>query len=265
MKRLCCTILVMLNLCAFSKAQPSVFIHSHNDYAQLSPFWLAYSQKARSVECDMFHVGGSKFLIGHGRDDFRYNQIFDVWYLEPIVRMYRYNGGLAWPDDKENFLQLYIDIKSEDPDAFLKALVRKLKKYPDVFDRSVNPLACQVVTGGDPEDFDKYPPVISFEGNLGKEYTPSQLERVAVFTEYFGNYSSWKGEGPLPAEDEIKITEAVAKAHALGKPIRFWGGPDNAAAWEKYISLGIDYLNTDKPAECRIFLKDWVSRTQNRH
>ena len=260
MKKLIYISLMILSLSFSVQAQTPVLIHSHNDYAQLSPFWLAYSQKAHSVECDMFYVGRGKFLIGHGRDDFRYNQIFDVWYLEPIVRMYRYNGGLAWPEDKENFLQLYIDIKSEDPDAFVKALVKKLKKYPDVFDSSVNPLACRVVTGGNPKDFDKYPAIINFDGNLDKEYTPAQLERVALFSEYFGNYSHWDGKGPLPAEDELKIKEAVAKAHSLGKPIRFWEAPDNAAAWQKLIELGVDYLNTDKLAECGIFLKAWNAR-----
>lgn len=255
MKRIC-TVFVLLTLCAAARAQYPVLIHSHNDYAQLSPFWLAYSQRARTVECDMFHVGGSKFLIGHGRDDFRYNQIFDVWYLNPIVQIYRYNGGRAWADDNENYLQLYIDRKSEDPDAFIKALARKLKKYPDVFDSSVNPLACRVVTGGDPKDFDKYPSIISFEGHPSIEYTPAQLERVAFFSDYFGNYSEWKGEGPLPAGDEAKIRAAVEKVHRLGKQFRLWGAPDNPVAWEKLISLGLDYINTDKLAECAMFLSD---------
>ena len=68
-----------------SRAQYPVLIHSHNDYAQQAPFWLAYAVKANMVECDMFHVGGSKFLIGHGRDDFSYNQIFDVRYPAPTI------------------------------------------------------------------------------------------------------------------------------------------------------------------------------------
>ena len=238
-------------------AQYPVRIHSHNDYAQQAPFWLAYAVKANTVECDMFHVRGPKFLIGHSREDFSYNQNFDVWYLEPIVRMIRYNGGHAWNDDDNRGLQLMIDIKSEDPDEFMKALVKKLRKYPDVFDRSVNPHACLVIITGNkprPENFDKYG-LVRYDASLSEEFTPAQLEKVELFSEYFGNYSKWDGKSELPAEDEKKIRDAIDKAHSLGKDIRFWEAPDTPAAWDKLIELGVDYLNTDKLVPCTEHLK----------
>lgn len=230
-----------------------VLIHSHNDYAQQAPFWLAYAMKANTVECDMFYVGGSKFLIGHGKDDFLYNQDFDEFYLKPIVRMVRYNGGHIWNDDANREIQLMIDVKSEDVAPFLTALAEKLSRYPDVFDRSVNPHACLVIISGQkpsPEDFGKYPSFITFDGNLDKEYTPAQLERVALFSEYFGNYSKWDGVSEMAAEDVLRLKAAVVKAHSLGKRIRFWGAPDNAAAWDRFIGLGCDYINTDKLVPC---------------
>lgn len=238
-------------------AQYPVRIHSHNDYAQQAPFWLAYAVKANTVECDMFHVRGPKFLIGHSREDFSYNQNFDVWYLEPIVRMIRYNGGHAWNDDDNRGLQLMIDIKSEDPDEFMKALVKKLRKYPDVFDRSVNPHACLVIITGNkprPENFDKYG-FVRYDTSLSEEFTPAQLEKVELFSEYFGNYSKWDGKSELPSEDEKKIRDAIDKAHSLGKDIRFWEAPDTPAAWDKLIELGVDYLNTDKLVPCTEHLK----------
>ncbi|MCF0167417.1 MAG: alkaline phosphatase, partial [Bacteroidales bacterium] len=145
MKRTILTALAALMLSLSAQAQYPVYLHSHNDYAKSAPFWMAYSQKVRTVECDMFHIGGTKFLIGHEKSDFSYNQDFDTYYLNPIVQVFRYNGGHAWSDDPNRDIQLMIDIKSDDPDAFIKALVKKLKKYPDVFDRSVNPHACQVI------------------------------------------------------------------------------------------------------------------------
>ncbi len=263
MKRLFLTSVLMLTISLSSQAQYPIRMHSHNDYAQQAPFWLAYSQKASVVECDMFYVGGTKFMVGHDKEDFRYNQEFDVYYLEPIVRMYKTNGGHAWNDDENRDLQLMIDIKSDDTDAFLKALVQKLQQYPDVFDRSVNPHACQVIITGNmpaPKDFDKYPAILSFDGNLDKEYTPAQLERVAMFSEYFRNYSEWNGKGTLVYKEEQKVKDAIAKAHKLGKPIRFWGGPDTVTSWYTWVNFGIDYINTDNPAKCAEFLKNWSNQ-----
>lgn len=262
MKRLIFALLLGLSLSISARAQYPVLVHSHNDYAQQAPFWLAYALKFNSVECDMFHISGTKFLIGHEKADFSYNQNFDPFFLEPIVRMIRYNGGHAWNDDENRELQLMIDVKSGDIDAFLKALARKLKKYPDAFDRSVNPHACLVViTGGvpAPENFDRYPAFLMFDGNLDKSYTPAQLDRVALFSEYFGNYSQWDGESELSAEDEKTLRTAVEKAHSLGKRIRFWGAPDTVSAWDKFVELGFDFINTDKLVSCSEHLKALVS------
>ena len=263
MKKSFLAALSALLLSLTAQAQYPILIHSHNDYAQSAPFWLAYSQKVRTVECDMFYVGGSKFLIGHEKDDFRYNQDFDTWYLNPIVQVFKYNGGHAWSDDENRELQLMIDIKSDDIDAFIKALVKKLQKYPEVFDRSVNPHVCQVILTGKcpaPKDFDKYPAIIGFDGVFELDYTPAQLERVVLFSEYFKNYSQWNGKGTLIYEEELKVKEAIAKAHAMGKPIRFWGAPDTVTAWYTWINFGIDYINTDQPAKCVEFLKNWSNQ-----
>lgn len=257
MKKIFIAILSLLSG-VFAQAQYPVLLHSHNDYAQQAPFWLAYAVHANTVECDMFHVRVSKFLIGHEVDDFSYNQNFDDFYLKPIVQMMRYNHGQAWNDDADRRLQLMIDIKSGDVDSFMKALVRKLRKYPDVFDPGVNPRACRVIITGNgpsPADFGKYPAFISFDADMSKEYTPAQLERIALFSEYFGNWSKWDGESE-PTDDELKgIKDAIDKAHKLGKPIRFWGDPDTPACWDKLIELGADYIGSDKLIMCTEHLK----------
>ena len=214
MKRLILTSVLMLTISLSSQAQYPVRMHSHNDYAQQAPFWLAYSQKASVIECDMFYVGGTKFMVGHDKEDFRYNQEFDVYYLEPIVRMYKANGGHAWNDDENRDLQLMIDIKSEDTDAFLKALVQKLQQYPDVFDRSVNPHACQVIiTGNRPpvETYPSYPAMISFDGTLDKTYTPEQLAKVWLISECFDDYCQWNGKGTLIYDEEQAVKKVIAR------------------------------------------------------
>ncbi|MCF0166988.1 MAG: alkaline phosphatase [Bacteroidales bacterium] len=243
-----------LSLCAQAQAQPQVYIHSHNDYAQSAPFWLAYSQNARSVECDMFHIRGTKFLIGHERSDFSYNQDFDTYYMNPIIQVFGYNGGHPWGDDENREIQLMIDIKSENYDVFLKALGKKLGKYPEVFDRSVNPHACRVVITGNgpmPYEYEKYAKFICFDGGVDRDYTPAQLERLVILNAYFGNYSDWNGRGEMPSEQAAAIRGIIEKAHSMGKPIRIWGTPETANTWLTLIGLGVDYINTDHP--------DWVA------
>jgi hypothetical protein len=39
----------------------------------------------------------------------------------------------------------------------------------------------------------------------------------------------------------------------MGKLLRLWAIPDNAAAWQRLQQLGVDIINTDKVEECREF------------
>jgi len=257
------TILSFLLLSSGAYAQYPIKIHSHNDYSRTVPFWQAYAQKVGSVECDMYYMGGSEFLVGHNREDLREENTFDALYLEPIVRQYRMNGGHAWADDADRTLQLLIDNKSGEPDIFLRALIKKLKKYPQVFDRSVNPMACQVILTGArpaPEDFCKYPQIIAFDGEVGVDYTPEQLERVAMISTCLGNYADWNGKGTFVIAQEAKVREVIEKVHAMGKEIRFWGGPDTVTSWYTWLNMGIDYINTDHPEMCCEFLSEWHNK-----
>jgi len=244
-------------------AQYPIKIHSHNDYTRTVPFWQAYAQKIGSVECDMFYMGGTEFLVGHNREDLRKENNFEVLYLEPIVRQYHLNGGHAWSDDANRTLQLMIDNKSGEPDKFLKALVKVLQKYPEVFDRSVNPMACQVILTGvmpEPEDFSKYPQIIAFDGKIGVDYTPEQLARVAMVSVCLRDYADWNGKGTFVIDQEAQVREVIDRVHKMGKEIRFWGGPDTVTSWYTWINFGIDYINTDHPENCCEFLKEWHNK-----
>src|ERR1700753_3310686 len=44
--------------------------HSHNDYEQATPFWLAYGQQFGSIEADIFWVEG-KMLVGHSYEEIK--------------------------------------------------------------------------------------------------------------------------------------------------------------------------------------------------
>lgn len=244
-------------------AQYPIMIHSHNDYTRVVPFYEAYSQKLASIECDMFYVGGGIFLVGHDVEDLDPSMTFDKLYLNPVLDLFKKNGGHAWADDPDRILQLLLEIKSADSAAYLKALDKKLSKYPEVFNPDVNPAACRIViTGNIPplEDFVKYPSYIKFDYHTPDGLTTGQLDRIAMISYNFEAYSGWNGKGTLVPDQEVVIRELIAKVHAIGKPIRFWGAPDSVTAWYTFLNFGIDYMNTDHPEMCCEFFSNWDNK-----
>lgn len=233
-------------------AQRPVLMHSHNDYCRTAPFYEAYSQKASSIEADVFYIDG-ELLVGHDLEDLRPDMNFREMYVEPVVRMFHLNGGRAWKDTSAP-LQLMVELKS-DTEPELSAVIDLLSQYHDVF----NPHAVRVVITGNvpsPNDFSKYPEFITFDGDFNTGYTTDQLRRIALFSTDFGAISKWNGKGNIPSGDLSHINALIDKAHGMGKPIRFWNAPESTDTYQAFLDLGIDYINTDKPAVCAAFYND---------
>lgn len=241
-------------------AQTPVMIHSHNDYLQTAPFWQAYSQKVHSVEADVFLEDGV-LLVGHDPEDLSPEMNFEDLYVRPAVEVFHRNGGTAWKDC-DGVLQLMVELKS-DAVPELDAVVSMLSRWPEVFDPEINPDAVRVVVTGNlpsPEDFSRYPEWISFDGDLSQEYTPVQLERIALFSADFGNYSSWNGKGSLIPDEAAAVRAAVEKAHGMDRPIRFWNAPEGVTVYYTFYDMGIDYINTDHPEACAAFFSDFGNK-----
>ena len=164
-------------------------------------------------------------------------------------------GGVSIADGNSLDEQIAADERRQK----IEKEIAKLEKHPEVFDPAVNPYAVRVVITGsrpDPSAFGEFPHFISFDGFIDVEYTPEQLERVALISEPFCRYAKWKGgPEPLPAQEKQVIEQLIAKSHKAGKPIRFWCSPDNAVAWETFRKLGIDIINTDQPEACTLYFQ----------
>jgi alkaline phosphatase len=255
MKKLKITFVALMACALAANAQNAVLLHSHNDYERVAPFWEAYSERFDSVEADVYCIDG-KLFVSHDKKDVAPERTFEALYLEPVLKVFGLNGGRAWAGSEQT-IQLLIDIK-ETTEPTLGTLVRLLEAHPDVFDPAVNPYAVRVVMTGNvpsPADFDRYPDFIFFDGNLDAEYTQGQLQRIALFSAPFYKYTLWRGRGRGSKAGWEKVMEAVERAHAQGKPIRFWGAPENETVYHVFYSLGIDYMNSDRPAECALFYK----------
>lgn len=230
--------------------------HSHNDYLQKQPFYLAYEHHFGSVEADIWTVDGD-LLVAHDQKNISKEKTLDSLYLLPIVRLFKQNGGKAWKDQIGTFF-LLIDVKDEFS-VSLKLLADKLSKYPEVFNPALNPNAVKVVITGNrpqPENFKDFPSYLFFDGKLNLHYSPGQLERIALFSENLGLLCSWLAKTPMSEPDRLAVKKIIENIHQHHKPIRFWNAPDDPQAWQTLMDLQVDYINTDHIDELSGFFHD---------
>lgn len=249
-----------LTCCGAAAAQPPVLIHSHNDYAQRVPFFQAYAQQVSSIEADVFLHDG-QLLVGHDVEDLRADMTFEALYVEPIVTLFARNGGRAFRDSDQT-LQLMVELKSE-TDPTLRAVAALLGRWPEVFDPEVNPAAVRVAVTGRvpaPEAFDRYPRFLGFDGAWDADYTPEQLERIALISTNFRDFSQWNGKGTIIPDEKERLEQVIDRAHEQGKPVRFWNAPEGTTVYYTFYDMGIDYINTDKPEVCAAFFADFGNK-----
>lgn len=219
--------------------------HSHNDYENNPPFMLAYDNHFGSIEADIWAVKGELF-VSHNEKDINPARTLDSLYIQPIVRIFRQNGGKAWKDYPGTF-QLMIDLKTP-VDPTLTLLIQKLIKYPGVFNPRINRNAVRIVITGnrpEPAKFIDYPAFLFFDANVALDYSKKQLKRIALYSENFRNFSSWNGEGEINEKEKVRLEGVIDSVHSVKKKIRFWNAPDNADSWNTFMKMKIDFINTD--------------------
>lgn len=230
-------------------------IHSHNDYAQERPFWGAYEAGADSIEADVYLVGGD-LLVAHTRKELKKENTLRRLYLEPLREVMRKNGGRARADGKP--LQLMVDIKSGK--AALGRLLEIVEQegFRDCFDIVKNPSATRLTVTGDHSkaaDFLAYPDFVFFDVPPTRQLADGQYKRVPLVSQCASAYTRWRS-GAMNEADKEKIRNAVRQAHAKGAKFRLWAYPDNPGAWRLAMELGLDYINTDRPADVAAFLRN---------
>lgn len=257
MKKILVALLMMSGIMISLEAQYSPLnAHSHNDYANKVPFWLAYNRHFGSIEADIWAVG-SQLLVAHSESEIRSYLTLDSLYIRPVVNLFRQNNGRPWADCSSSF-QLLIDLKTA-TEPTLSMLIEELKKYPDVFDPNVNVYAVHIVITGnrpDPSGFKNYPEFIFFDGVLGQNYSEQELKRVPLFSENLKKIISWNGEGNIIETERKRLENIIDSVHVLNKKIRFWNAPDNENAWDTFINMNIDYINTDHIEELADYLNN---------
>ncbi|MEM1338667.1 MAG: alkaline phosphatase [Bacteroidota bacterium] len=225
-------------------------VHSHNDYQQEFPFWNAYINGAASIEVDIFLKKDSLYVT-HGAYEIVEENTLERLYLSTLQR-------LAASNDLRE-LQLLIDIKSE-AYTTLDRLVAVLENYPDL-QRSGK--IRFVVSGNRPKpgDYTNYPDFIQFDHQDLSNLDVIPLEKIALISLDFRKYSVWNGLGRIIQPEWETVKRIIGKVHSFNKPFRFWATSDTKTAWARLASLGVDYINTDRPERAIPFLNQIEGNT----
>lgn len=248
---------------------PLVKVHAHNDYLHPRPLLDALECGFCSFEADIHLVKG-ELLVAHDLFMTRPGQTLTTLYLEPLRQRIKANGGRVYRNGPT--VWLLIDMKGGG-NAMYPVLRKVLTEYSDILnvfkqDADADGKAAQtelkavtaVLTGGRPAA------AIAAE-KLRYWTTDGHLDDLAIVPRIAPNLMPWistdwrmtfdwtaKGDAPIPEDERKKLRELVEKAHAQGRLIRFWGAPDNRAAWAELLAAGVDLLNTDDLKGCRDFM-----------
>ncbi|MCU0339851.1 MAG: phosphatidylinositol-specific phospholipase C/glycerophosphodiester phosphodiesterase family protein [Spirosomaceae bacterium] len=243
----CLLLLCLLGQVSHAQARyTSAQVHSHNDYAQVNPFFGAYQLRCGSIEADVFLQNG-ELMVAHTPFEIRPERTLKSLYLEPLQKEFQHKRGEP--------LQLLIDLKTASKPT-LDTLVSQLRQYRALIAKRSR---LKIVISGNmppPTDFGQYPSWIYFDGRFTQTYSAKELKRVALFSMSFGSVGKWSTNEELSKETQQKALEWVQKAHQQGKKIRFWATPDTPQAWQMLQSLGADWIGTDNPPRVVEFLKN---------
>lgn len=245
-------LLFLISVNVFAQPTPSS-IFAHNDYEKKEPFTKAFGLQVGYIEADVFLKEGV-LLVAHTANELNSTRTLETLYIQPLQKQL-----LGSSYSESHPLSLMIDLKTSGKET-LGALIKLLASYPDV----TNSKKLRITISGNVPDastWSSYPNYIFFDGRPGNSYSAAQLQRINLVSASFRDYTQWNGKGELTTHDQNKLQTVIQKAHAWGKPIRFWATPDFTNAWIKLNKLGVDILNTDEVEQLHAFLAKWTSST----
>lgn len=236
--------------------EPQPQAHAHNDYEHDRPLLDALSHGFCSVEADVFAIDG-ELRVAHDRPDTKAGRTLQKLYLDPLRERVKKNGGQVFKNGPP--FTLLIDFKSAGEPTY-QLLKKVLGDYRQLLVSTApddHPPISIVISGNRPfelieADQDR---LCGIDGRLSDLDSKLSSSLMPLISDNWRNHFKWRGEGEIPAGEKAKLKEAVAKAHAAGRRIRFWATPENEHLWEELAAAGVDHINTDQLARLEAFLK----------
>ncbi len=232
---------------------PLLHAHAHNDYLHDPPLLAALEHGFASVEADIFLVG-DKLCVAHDPDKVSPERTLQSLYLDPLWQRIRANDGHVHRGGSR-FL-LFIDLKTAAEPTYRK-LHETLTLYGDIL-TTFGPQGRKdgavtvVVSGNRPLEMMRSQPnrFAGYDGRLIDLDSDVPAGLIPLISDQWSKHFTWRGDGPMPPEEQQKLRDIVQKAHAKGRLVRFWATPDGRSAareavWRELLSAGVDLLNSD--------------------
>jgi hypothetical protein len=240
--------------CVFAQVQPIQHGHAHNDYEHKRPLFEALENGFTSIEIDVY-IHNDDLIVSHAAVGLDSKPDIENLYLKPIQKIIQQNGGWVYKGYKQPVIFM-IDCKTGGKETYDK-LKEVLGKYADILavyhhDSIIKPGPIQIlISGNKPFEFlaKEETSFMTMDADLN---TIDKNQYNAITTRYsdpWGTYFTWAGNGEMPDDVKSKLNELVKKAHALKEQIRFYHIPDKPNAWKALLDAGVDWINTDKLKE----------------
>lgn len=248
-KLLLLLVCVLGPIAAYTQQKTTFALHSHNDYLQPVPFWDAFSAGCASIEVDVILQEG-ELMVAHEKASIQAPRTFENLYLKPIQQ------GIDLGLIKGFNFHLLVDIKTE-AYSTLDLLVKQTQPYAAMLYSPENPLGLKlIISGGRPKaaDYVKYPSWVFFDYQSSQLTSDLPWEKIGMVSLSFPRFSVWNGKGRIVESQRKQLQAFIDLVHSYDRPVRFWASPDGKTAWRAFHEMGIDYINTDRPAEARDYL-----------
>jgi hypothetical protein len=246
-----------------STPTPLAQAHAHNDYEHDQPLFDALSHGFTSVEADVWLVDG-RLLVAHDRDQVKPGRTLSRLYLRPLAERVRQSGGSVYPGWEHTF-HLLIDVKSE-ADSTYRAIDAALGRYQRMLTRftpgGVQGGAVTATISGNRDLAlmeSQQVRYAAYDGRLADLGSGAPASLIPLISDNWTKAFTWRGEGPMPADEREKLRSIVSEAHANGQRVRFWATPDSPGPareniWRAELEAGVDYFNTDHLGDLQQFL-----------
>ena len=238
---------------SYTSLKPLPNAHAHNDYEHERPLFDALDHGFTSIEADIYLVDGDLF-VAHGSKEIKPDRTLRSLYLEPLKERIVQNSGRIYPNGPQ--FTLFIDIKTQAVPTY-KVLDKMLAGYKSIitsFDSTGrNDRAVIIyVSGNRPRALMESQPLryAAYDGRLSDLNSDAPLTLIPIISDRWPSHFSYRGSGPMPAEQKQKLKTIVDTAHKNGRIVRFWSTPDRPSPerenlWRELLACGVDLLNTD--------------------